>query len=230
MQNTKETKKRLSNHTLTNAVSQEIEEKILAGELASGDKIVEEDLARQFGVSRTPVKIALVELANEGIIEVIPRRGAFVKVFSREDLHQIHQVRAVLEGLSGRLAAPSFGHEDIDYLHENIDAYTRLIPGSASSDSQERYRISMQMKHLDLDFHNYILNKSGNEYLISTAQKKHLQFQCFINTNWAEYDSAECKRVAREHREIAAALEQHQSELSEALLREHIMITETKKR
>lgn len=226
MQSTKYQKDRLSNYTLTTAVSRQVEEKILAGELASGDKIIEEDLAHEIGVSRTPVKIALVELANEGIIEVIPRRGAFVKHFSREDLFKIHQVRAVLEGLAGRLAAPLFTRRDVEYLQENIESYVSLIPMSASPDSKERNRISMQMKHLDLDFHNYILDKTENEYLISTAQKKHLQFQCFMNTNWNLYDSAECNRVAREHQEIARALGQNQAERSETLLKKHIMIPE----
>lgn len=223
MQNANRRKTMLSHQTLTNAVGQEIEERILSGELTAGDKIVEEDLARQFGVSRTPVKIALVELSNEGIVEVIPRRGAYVKVFSEADIHKVQQVRSVLEGLAGRLAAPVCTPKDVTHLRHVISSYIDLIPELASTDSKERNTVSMKMKYLDLDFHNYILEMSGNEYLIDTAQRKHLQFQCFMNNSWAEYSSTECNRVGREHEAILSALESHDADASEKLLIRHIM-------
>ncbi|MFP4383946.1 MAG: GntR family transcriptional regulator [Spirochaetia bacterium] len=207
---------------LNEVVREAIEEQILSGELAPGGKVAEAELAGILEVSRTPVKLALVELSQEGIIDVIPRRGAYVKIFSKDDMVKIQQVRAALEGLAVKLAAVHFGLENYRMLKNVIDEYQRLGKAAEQeTDDTRRRDIETRMKRLDLDFHNRILDLSGNEYLVSVARRKNLQFQCFINKAWG--DKRENRmRVTREHKEILQSLKHNDPASAERLLKEHI--------
>lgn len=206
---------------LNEVVREAIEERILSRALAPGDKVAEAELASLLEVSRTPVKLALIELAKEGIVDVIPRRGAFVKIFSKEDITKVQQVRSVLEGLAGRLAAPVCGERETAVLRDLIEEYRNLGEVSGRETGEKRREVETRMKRLDLDFHNHILDLSGNEYLISVARRKNLQFQCFINEAWGDRNE-NMKRVIKEHEDILDALSRHDEGKSEALLKFHI--------
>lgn len=206
---------------LNEVVREAIEERILYGSLSPGDKVAEVELASLLDVSRTPVKLALIELAKEGIIEVIPRRGAFVKVFSRDDIIKVQQVRAALEGLAGRLAAAVCTEKESAELKALVEEYREMGDVSDQETGSKRRELETKMKRLDLDFHNRILDMSGNEYLVSVARRKNLQFQCFINEAWGDRNENR-KRVIKEHEEIIHALREHDDVGSEALLKYHI--------
>lgn len=218
---TKKTHRPVNYPNLNEVVREAIEERILSGSLAPGDKVAEAELASLLEVSRTPVKLALIELAKEGIVDVVPRRGAFVKVFSRDDITKVQQVRAALEGLAGRLAAAVCTEEDSRTLRDLVEEYRKLGDISDHETGAKRREIETKMKRLDLDFHNRILDMSGNEYLISVARRKNLQFQCFINEAWGNRNENR-KRVMKEHEEIIKALREHDDVGSEALLKYHI--------
>lgn len=207
---------------LNEVVREAIEEQILSGVLSPGGKVAEAELAGILEVSRTPVKLALIELSKEGIIEVIPRRGAYVKIFSREDMIKIQQVRAALEGLAGKLTAEKFGNHQYRELKSIITEYQRLGKAAEQEkDDSARREMETKMKRLDLDFHNRILDFSGNEYLVSVARRKNLQFQCFINKAWGDKRENR-RRVVREHKEILASLKNNDPETTERLLKDHI--------
>lgn len=90
---------------LRDLVAQEIRRAILDGRYKPGERLVEDRLARDFGVSRNPVREALRALASEGLIEVTARRGAAVAALGPQAAHEMVEVRAALEGLNARLAA-----------------------------------------------------------------------------------------------------------------------------
>lgn len=206
---------------LHKVVQKAIEERILSGHFAPGEKISEVDVAISFGVSRTPVKLALNELAAEGIVEMFPRRGAFVKVFSDEDIKKIHQVRSVLEGLSGRLAAQNRTDKDLKQLRTIVDTYRDLVVVDQENQTADSKKITAKLKRLDLDFHNTILSMSGNEHLVDIARRKNLQFQCFINVIRGESRESRL-RVLSEHEQILKALEAGDADLCEHLMQNHI--------
>jgi DNA-binding GntR family transcriptional regulator len=91
--------------SLSKVVADELRRGILTGRRKAGDRLIEDRLSAELGVSRVPIREALRLLAAEGLVEVQPRRGASVAEFSAEVAHDLVEVRAMLEGLNARLAA-----------------------------------------------------------------------------------------------------------------------------
>ena len=90
---------------LSDVVADKLRHGIASGRYKPGERLVEERLAAELGVSRNPVREAIRSLASEGLIEVTPRRGAVVMSLDRDDAWEMIEVRAALEGLNARLAA-----------------------------------------------------------------------------------------------------------------------------
>ena len=91
------TSKVIQHSNLTKVVHHLVRGKIITQELKPGSKIIEEELAKEMGVSRTPLKIALDRLDKEGLVEIISRKGTYVKEFSAKDIKDIYELRRVLE-------------------------------------------------------------------------------------------------------------------------------------
>src|SRR6476619_1656699 len=89
---------------------------IMNDELQGGDRLVEEDLARRLGMSRLPVREALRTLTQEGLVTVVPRRGAFVTRYGRDEMVEVYDVRAELLGFAARLVAESIDDERLAEL------------------------------------------------------------------------------------------------------------------
>src|SRR3989440_12330811 len=95
-----------------------LEEAIVAGEIAPGTVLRQEQLSEQFQVSRTPIREALRRLAALGLVDFVPNRGVRVRTLSREELHEAFLVRAELEGLATELAATRMTEQDLEELEE----------------------------------------------------------------------------------------------------------------
>ena len=93
---------------------------IISNQFAPGDSLVEQKLADLYQVSRTPVREALQRLAKDGLVEMIPRRGAFVARFSLEDAVEIFRMREALEGMAARLAATAIPDTEIERLQQSL--------------------------------------------------------------------------------------------------------------
>ncbi len=93
-------------------LTREVRDAILAGEFVAGQRLVEADLTARFGASRSAVRLALVNLANEGLVERLPNRGARVRSISVEEAIEIVEVRVGLEALCARKAAEQLSDED----------------------------------------------------------------------------------------------------------------------
>lgn len=102
--------------TLREVVADRIRTMILAGDLAPGERLFEDHLAAQLGVSRNPVREALRALESTGLVEVVPRRGAYVARFDPERTRQLLDLRGVLEGYAAELACRNHRPEDLDEL------------------------------------------------------------------------------------------------------------------
>lgn len=94
-----------THQSLNNVVADALREAILSGQFKPGDRLPEPQLAEMFGVSRNPIREALQVLSNEGLVETSPRKGARVPLMSREELSEMIELRAELEGISARNAA-----------------------------------------------------------------------------------------------------------------------------
>lgn len=140
-------------HRATDVVYNALREAILDGVLAPGTWLREETLAREFGVSRTPVREALQQLRREGLVDDSPHQGVFVGRLTVEDILAIYVVRESLEGLAARLAALRATSKDCASLQWIVDQM------------REAEHAPSVLAELNLRFHAEIRRIAGNAYL-----------------------------------------------------------------
>jgi len=201
------------NRTLADRVCQQIITAIVKGEIPTGSKISETDLARTYGISRGPLREALRRLEGLRLIERKPHIGARVVELSVKELLEIYRVREALEGMACRLAAISMPQEEIDSLRALLDQHQQNI-------EQQEGQAYFQ-KEGDLDFHYRIVMASGNSKLqeLLAADLYHLvrmyRYQFSLS-------SSRPTLALREHHQILDAIETRDEELAELLMRRHI--------
>jgi DNA-binding GntR family transcriptional regulator len=188
---------------------------ILTGEYGPDERLIEEQLAERLGVSRTPVRQALTMLEAEGLVEITPNRGATVCSFSIEDVWDIYDLRAVLEGHAARRAAGRIERRELERLRE-LAREMEGLPGQFD-DHEEEIRALVA---LNQEFHGTIVEASRNrrlERLINRTVEIPLMFKAFY---W--YTLHERTISNHYHRRILEALENGDAERAEIIMREHV--------
>lgn len=176
---------------------------IIGRKLLCGERLIEEQLAMELGISRTPLREAVNRLAKEGLVEIEPRKGARVKRFNIEDVVAVYDIRAALEGLAGRLAA---GNVPLDKLKELRKRFGR--------------KDTKVLIKADSDLHALILQCCGNARLMEMAGEVRNLVQVF---RVAGYGSARRSVVATEdHVKIIDALIDGKGAHAERLMKKHI--------
>jgi DNA-binding GntR family transcriptional regulator len=183
---------------------------IIFQEILPGEKIDEEGVAKQLGVSRTPIRESLCRLENEGIVKIIPRRGAFVVKHSKERIIEILLVREVLEGFAARLAV---GHID----ERTIEEMKSLFKDFSEANIRDRSRDYTQA---DLKFHTLVVKKSKNSWLMSLMNILNDHIQMLRLRTVALEGRPEHSLL--EHIKIIEALGKKNPSLAESLMRKHI--------
>jgi DNA-binding GntR family transcriptional regulator len=189
---------------------------ILEGEYRPDERLVEEHLAERLGVSRTPVRQALTMLEAEGLVEIAPNRGAVVCSFSIEDVWDIYDLRAVLEGYAARRAADRIGEDELSRLRELAVEQASISPEEA----EDREDAIRRIVDVNQRFHGAIIAASRNgrlERLMQRTVEVPLVFKAFY---W--YTSKERAISNHYHRQILTALEQRDGERAEIVMREHV--------
>jgi DNA-binding GntR family transcriptional regulator len=195
---------------LRERVYQALKEMIIFKEIPPGEKLDEDSLANQLGVSRTPIRESLYRLENEGIVKIIPRRGAFIVKHSKESINEILSVREVLEGLSAREAASHI-----------TDAALEVLESLSEKFSESNVRLlSKEYLQVDVKFHKTIIEASKNEWLISLMNilNDHIQMLRLRTVTF----QGRPEQSLSEHRRILEALKAGDPLLAESLMREHI--------
>lgn len=184
---------------------------IMTRELLPGDRIPESKIAQEFNISRTPVRDAMRQLANEGLLEIYPNRFAEVKVYTPEEITEIGTLRISLDSMSVRLAS-LFGSRS-DFLRlENI---------AKQCEEAAEKKDSVLRRQLDCDFHMALTELSGNSLLIKYQKEIYLRVQ-YIMTCRTEYDDFEIKSLAQ-HMEIIQALMDNDVDKAAAVNMDHLM-------
>ncbi|WP_265443706.1 GntR family transcriptional regulator [Flexivirga meconopsidis] len=195
------------------AVYEDLRTRILGGRLECGVWLRAEALADELNVSRTPVREAFRQLASDGLIELIPNRGARVALISDEDLEATYELHAILEGYGARRAA-ELQLADVGRLRELCDVMERTL---ATGDA-DRYD---EITRLNLEFHGDIHRASGNVALpgmiAGFAQRS------LVRHTFANYTPAEIERAFDQHREMTDAIEARDGALAEAIMRSHVL-------
>jgi DNA-binding GntR family transcriptional regulator len=189
---------------------------ILEGEYEPDERLVEEQLAERLGVSRTPVRQALTMLEAEGLVEIAPNRGATVCSFSVEEVWDIYDLRAVLEGHAARRAAGRIEGRELDELRSLAAEMEGTTP-ERFSDHEEEIR---QLVARNQRFHGTIVTACRNqrlERLVRRTVEIPLMFKAFF---W--YTPHERAISNHYHRQILHALEQGDADRAEIVMREHV--------
>ena len=180
---------------LKDLVYLELKHKILTGEIVSQTRLMEIDLSEKMNVSRTPIREAIKRLADDGLVKVEPRRGAYVANISIKDMLDVFEVREDMEGFVAKLAAQRITDEEKDSLREIAKEYEEAIE---KADDKEN------IIALDEKFHNFIVQCSGNETLselVNYVQELSLRFRYLYYDDFSLYES-----TAEQHNRIMEAI------------------------
>lgn len=196
---------------LLDSVVERLRDRIVQGELAPGARLNERVLCGELGISRTPLREALRYLASEGLVELLPHRGAVVTDLTCEKIEEIFEVMSVLEGLAGELACRNATDAQI---HEIRALHYQMLAHHARGELAEYFRCN-QAIHLRL------VAASGNQTLFETYQNlnAHVRRARYMaNLSKERWDQA-----VREHGEILEALSRRDSARLQKLLQEHLI-------
>lgn len=200
-------------YSLRGRVFHTLREDILSGKYKENEELREVSLGEELGVSRTPVREALRRLELEGLVKIIPNKGAYVTGITKKDVDDIYAIRSLLEGLCARWATERITEEQIDKLEEVL--LLSEFHSRKKQDSTENHVVS-----LDGTFHEILYEASDSRILHHLLSDFHRYVKIARKTSVAQKDRAE-KSIA-EHRAILEAIKAKDAGLAERLANEHI--------
>jgi DNA-binding GntR family transcriptional regulator len=193
----------IKHRTLDSFVVDELRERIVSGTLAAGTKIDQQALAEELGVSRMPVREALRRLSAEGFVELISHRGAVVAELSHDEIIEIYEMRAVLQGLAARLAVPHYTDEYVDEIKQILD---RL---DATKDMVEWTELHRQ-------FHEHIEKPSGANHVLQLIERLTQQCAPYLQIS-VHFLHAEVSAVELHHAILDACIQRDADALEQAV-------------
>jgi len=187
----------LNARALWEVIAERLRQSILDGRLQAGDRLIETDLAEEFGTSRGPVREAFRELAREGLIVELPRRGTVVSTLTEHDLSEVYAVREALDTAAARIVIEAAGDDDIRSLELHLDALDADPPQGGSY---------LDLAVHDLAFHRALVALSGNRRMAAISEQMLTQTMLLMRTA-ARYNPTLRTTMRPEvHRAIVAAL------------------------
>lgn len=190
------------------AVYEALRDALRSGVYRPGDRLREEDVARQLDVSRTPVREALGKLLAKGFVRQSPGRGLVVRSLDTSEVLELYAMREILEGAAAGLAARHASQAELDALADIEAAYE-----SHAGDTAELARLNLQ-------FHAAIFRAARNRFLDGALQE--LQDAIALLGPTTHEVEGRIASAAAEHRKILTAIGEHDAEAAEAAARVHI--------
>jgi DNA-binding GntR family transcriptional regulator len=204
-------RKQISSLNLRDQVYDILKNMIVLREIGPGEKINEELFAKQTGVSRTPIREALCRLENENIVEMIPRRGAFVRKQSAETVREVLEVREALEAMVTRLATRNSHKTLLQKLGKCLDDIIQV---------PDEKRFLTQYTKSDVKFHLLLLEAACNRMLQQMMETVNTHLQ-IIRLRTVVLPGRAKKTVA-EHYLILEAMQKQDEKAAETLMKRHI--------
>jgi len=222
--------------TAVESISRILRQAILDGVLEGGAILRQGEMAKQFGVSRIPVREALLKLEGEGLVETQPRRGVVVTSLSAEDFKEILEMRYALEGLALELAAPQFNDRDLEDALQLVSEAEAGMPPDGDEDLRNEFE--SRWGSLNWSFHKRLYSVARRPRLLTSIENLHQLFarhlRMRMNTEGAiapeqgakgtvlQANRREWKDVLEEHRQMALACSRHDADAAKAILKAHI--------
>ncbi len=204
--------------TVTDRAYASLRSEILTGVRTPGVRLREDELAVEFGISRTPIREALQRLGIEGLVEHLPHRGARVCEWSREDLGETFELRAALEGLGARRAAARATASDVARLRALCATMEQTIQPGGPRDLDA-------LTTQNQKFHEDLLALSASAQL--TAMVHTVVDVPLVMRTFHQYSDHALARSQHHHREICDALEHGDGEWAESVMRSHVFAART---
>ena len=196
---------------LRRLVYDELKSRILTGQIAPGERMMEEETSKDLGVSRTPVREAFKRLEKEGLVEIKPRRGAFATQISKKDLIEILDIREVLETMAAEQACVNMKKAQKDKLKSIAEKHRDAV---ADNDFTK-------MVDYDTEFHEVLVEGSNNKTLINFIEQLS---ELVLRFRYVFYENQKRpQKVAEEHARIMEAIMSGDSETAGAETKNHIM-------
>ncbi len=197
-------------YSLRGQIFNKLRNRILKGEYKEGELLQEIKISELFGVSRTPVREALKQLELEGLVTMLPNKGAKVSAISDTDIKDIYDIRCLIEGLAARWAAEKITDEQLENMRKILDLaefYTLKNDINSIAEQDNRFHkalyeacSSKYLQHILIDFHQY---------------SQQARLKSFSNSNRAKY-------ALEEHKAIFYALEQRDAQKAEICANRHV--------
>lgn len=199
--------------SLRGQVFDKIRSDILSGKYKRGEELVESSIGKELGISRTPVREAIRQLELEGLVQLVPNKGAFVTGISEKDVRDIYLIRARLEGLAARMAAKNITPELLEAMEETVVL-------SEYHAKKEHYE---QVCEMDSKFHKLLYKASGSRILEHTLTDFHQYVQRVRMASIMQKRRME--KSNDEHDAILTAIREHDEEKAELVATRHISNT-----
>ena len=200
--------------SLGGRVFKRLREDILKGRYKQQDELREATIGKELGVSRTPVREALRQLELEGLVAIVPNKGAYVTGISQKDIWDIYQMRKYLEGMCARWAAEHITEDQLEELEETI-----LL--SEFQMKKENGYNKEQVTGLDGRFHTILYEASGSRMLCHVLTDFHRYVQMARKSSINV--KARAEKSIEEHKAILQAIRDRNPDLAEQLAKEHIV-------
>ncbi len=213
-----------TNHTETHArrAYQHLRSKLISGEFEPGTRLLYGPVGKEIGVSATPVREAAGQLANEGLLKLVPRIGAVVCRINRQELVDIYEVRMAIEPFAARLAAQRASPQQVIQLERHLARMRELSDqlGSLAKEFAGK-RIVGQFEKADYAFHQVMIAASGNQAMVRTAGASHVLTRVF-GISRHRYDAASMRTTCDDHEAILEAIRTADSENASIAATAHI--------
>jgi len=203
--------------TLSQKITNELRQRILAGYFPPGYHLEEIPLSKELGSSRTPVRAALTSLLNMGLLEYLPKRGYVIAQFDEKVICDAYEVRANLEGMAcSKVAEMGLQPQQIAHLEQQLEIGDRLLASGKLADADvERYRL------MNVEFHQGIIDAAKNSW-IARFVKDCFEIPLVSQRTIVWHDNHVMIRSHDDHHRILDALVRHEPSRAEYLMREHI--------
>ena len=198
--------------SLVEQITEFLTNAIIEGRLEIGQRLVENELQRKFGISRAPIRESFRILEKKGLVAIVPRKGTFVRKITQKDIEENFPIRACLEGLAARLAVSHIEPSDIEKMKSTL---SKMIEAANQNDFRTYFRFHSE-------YHEIFIHASKNDTLIEILENLRRQGVWFrLSYLWHQESFEYATRV---HREILDFFIKKDADRAEALVKEHILV------